>query len=355
MHRDVPDFIEEYRSPAGFFELARVLPVRAGEGASFMSEELAFQQRLCERRAVDHHKRFVAPGAVVVNRLGNELLPRPGFTEYEGRDVGPCHLLHECVDLLHPAVPADDVAESIDSADLVPQAPQLTVLLLLFEGAPDFDEQFVVVARFRHIIPRPKAHRLDRRTDRGESGHHNDREPRIAPLDVLEELYAVDAGHDKVREDEVELLFGEFALGLFAVRRDRRHVPVVLQQCERSDPEGEIVVDDHDFAVCMPGHESFPGWKYDRERRALSHRAPDFDGSAVLADDSVADRKPEPYPAHFPFRRVKGVEYPVQVLLRNADPVVLHGQPDGPVVPGGQHRQFSPTGHRVERVGDEVE
>ena len=52
---------------------------RAGEGALFVAEQLALQQCLRQRRAVDHHQRFVGQLAVLVNRPRYQLFARAAF------------------------------------------------------------------------------------------------------------------------------------------------------------------------------------------------------------------------------------------------------------------------------------
>src|SRR5262249_42003221 len=74
LRRDVADLVEEDRPAVRDLEAALLARARAGEGAALVAEELAEQQRLDERRAVDLHEGLVAPRRAVVDRVGDELL-----------------------------------------------------------------------------------------------------------------------------------------------------------------------------------------------------------------------------------------------------------------------------------------
>jgi len=51
--RELADLVEKERAPGSELEAARLLPVRSGEGAPFMAEELRLDERFWQRRAVD--------------------------------------------------------------------------------------------------------------------------------------------------------------------------------------------------------------------------------------------------------------------------------------------------------------
>ena len=92
LHRHVADLIEEQRAAAGLQYLAlRALGPRAGEGAVRVAEQLAFDQTLGDGRAVDRHERPVPPIAVRVDRLGERLLPGPGFTQEQDGNAAIRH------------------------------------------------------------------------------------------------------------------------------------------------------------------------------------------------------------------------------------------------------------------------
>src|SRR5258705_8877197 len=70
------DLVEEEGSSVGQLELAQLARVGAGEGALLVSEQLGLEQRVRDRGQVDRHEGLRAPGALVVDGAGDELLSR---------------------------------------------------------------------------------------------------------------------------------------------------------------------------------------------------------------------------------------------------------------------------------------
>ena len=66
------DFIEKDRPSVGALERADAAPVRAGERAAFVTEQLAFDQLGGQRRTIDLHEGSGAPGRTIVKRLGHQ-------------------------------------------------------------------------------------------------------------------------------------------------------------------------------------------------------------------------------------------------------------------------------------------
>ena len=73
---DVADLVQEQRPAVRLFEPAGPVPVGPGEGPFDVAEQLAFEQRRGERRAMHGHQRLRGPGAVGVDELGEQFLPR---------------------------------------------------------------------------------------------------------------------------------------------------------------------------------------------------------------------------------------------------------------------------------------
>ncbi len=73
---ELGDLVEKQRTAVGELEAPGLALVRPGEGPLLVPKELGLLQRLCDRRAVDVDERTAAPRAVVVDRPGDELLPR---------------------------------------------------------------------------------------------------------------------------------------------------------------------------------------------------------------------------------------------------------------------------------------
>src|SRR5262245_53335146 len=75
--RRLADLVEEDGPVAGLVEEAAPVALGAGEGAPAVTEELALEDRLGERRAVLREERRVPSRTAVVDRAGEHLLPRP--------------------------------------------------------------------------------------------------------------------------------------------------------------------------------------------------------------------------------------------------------------------------------------
>src|SRR5262249_56024178 len=70
----LPDLVEEEGALVRQLELPELLRVRVGEGAALVPEELALEQCLRDRGAVERDQRLARARAAVVDRLGDELL-----------------------------------------------------------------------------------------------------------------------------------------------------------------------------------------------------------------------------------------------------------------------------------------
>src|SRR5690606_23175923 len=83
----LPDLVEEDRSPLRRLERADAALARAGERAALVPEELALEQARGDRSAVDDDEGPVGARALLVDRLGDALLAGPGLAGHEHRRV----------------------------------------------------------------------------------------------------------------------------------------------------------------------------------------------------------------------------------------------------------------------------
>ena len=79
----VADLVQKQRSARRQLEFSLLLLGRAGERATFVAEELGFDQRLRQRRTVDGDKRFSGPRRPIVNLLCEQVLSRAALPEDE--------------------------------------------------------------------------------------------------------------------------------------------------------------------------------------------------------------------------------------------------------------------------------
>ena len=86
--RHVADFIEKDRAAVALLEFADALRGRAGERASFVPEQFAFEKVLRNGRAIDGEERLLAALAVMINRAGNQFLAGAAFAGDQRGGIG---------------------------------------------------------------------------------------------------------------------------------------------------------------------------------------------------------------------------------------------------------------------------
>src|SRR5205085_11733373 len=99
-NREIGDLVEEQRAAVGGLELSAAAANARGR-AILDAEELRFEQRLDERRAIDGDERSIAPAAQVVNLPRDEFLADTAVPFQENREVGGRDALDRRAQLLH--------------------------------------------------------------------------------------------------------------------------------------------------------------------------------------------------------------------------------------------------------------
>src|SRR5712691_4558402 len=104
---DFADLVEKQRASVRKLEFAFLLLVRSGESSSLMSEQLAFQNVLVQRTAIDRHERAGGPPAVLVNSAGHQLFSGAAFAGNQHVHVRARRLLDGSKERLHGSAFAD--------------------------------------------------------------------------------------------------------------------------------------------------------------------------------------------------------------------------------------------------------
>ena len=118
--RHLADFVEKHRAAVGRSRAARASAARAsGEGAALVAEQLAFEQRLGQRRARDVHERPRRAVAGVVQHFRGEVLAGAALAgqQHRRRRAGGDLLQQR----LHAAIDRRALAD--DAIDAVRAAP----------------------------------------------------------------------------------------------------------------------------------------------------------------------------------------------------------------------------------------
>src|SRR5947199_180246 len=244
----VADLVEEECPAVGDLELALARRDRPCEGALLVTEELALDQLARERRAVHLDERLRAPRAVVVERVGDQLLPRAARAADEDRQIRVRHLADHVEHALHRRALADQAPEAIRARDLLLQEPERAPHLHAVEQALDDQLELVVVEGLGDVVGGAQLHRLDGDLLRAEGGDHDDRRLRRVLAHPAQHVHAAHALQAEVGDDEVVARLREPPEGLLAREHGVDLVPARAEQALDGDADRALVVDDQDAA-----------------------------------------------------------------------------------------------------------
>src|SRR5204863_760791 len=106
--RGIADLVEKHRSASRQLEAPLAIARGAGEGTTHVSEQLALEQRLRNRRAVHRHERLGGYGGVGVDRPRDDFLSRPRLAAQEYRRARLGEGADQLVDLDHARIAPDE-------------------------------------------------------------------------------------------------------------------------------------------------------------------------------------------------------------------------------------------------------
>ena len=199
-----PTSSRNMRAAVGVLELAHPIGRGVGERALDVAEQLALEDVLAQRGAVQGHERLVLARAVLVDRLGDQLLARARLALDQHAGVGRRDPLEPLDHVAHLRAVADDALEAellVEPALQLDVGPPQPGALggLLGDRAKLLDVQ-----RLEQVVERPLLHRLDRRGDRPVAGHEDHLAVGLGLLGPGEDPEAVDVVHHQVGNNHVE-------------------------------------------------------------------------------------------------------------------------------------------------------
>ncbi len=163
--RHLADFVEKERAAIGQLEAALAPIGGARERALLVPEDLALEQRLGNRRAVDRDERKRRARTELVDRLRDQFLAGARLARDEHRRAGRRRLLDHLVDLPHLGAVADHRPERAVFAQLTPQRLHFAKRLLPLDNLVEQNLQALNVDRLGQVVVRAFLHRLDGRLD----------------------------------------------------------------------------------------------------------------------------------------------------------------------------------------------
>ena len=229
---------------------------RAGERALLVAEQLRLDQVLRDRRAVDLDERALGALAVVVDRVGDQLLAGAVLALDQDVGVAAGHALHQLEHLVHLLALADDVAEAELVLDLLLQQQVLAEQVAPLDRALELGEQGVGVDRLLGELEGARLHRLDRLLHRAVTGDDDDLGVGMRLLEPAQQLEPVDVGQHHVGDDDVGLPGLEDLLAARADHRGPDLVALVLEQDLQPLDDRRLVVDREHPVLLLRRHRS---------------------------------------------------------------------------------------------------
>ena len=177
--------------------LWRSAPVKA---PALVAEQLGLQQVLGQGRAVDGHQRPPPGDVAEVDRLGHQLLARPRLARHQHVARRRRHPRHPIEDVQHPRASPEQVMVGVLLPQTAPQVGHLVDQPTILQRLVDHDFQADRIDRLEDQVVNTELHRLDRRLDRGISGHRDDRHRHLPLPDLPDQLQPADARQAQVRQ-----------------------------------------------------------------------------------------------------------------------------------------------------------
>ena len=199
----VADLVEQQRSAVGLDEQAAPGSNRPGEGAPDVSEQLALEQGFRDRSAIDRDERPVAPRAGLVDGARQQFLAAAALAQQQDGHVPGRQTPGHADEFVHRAGAPHQTLEGIAFVHLAAQAVDLLAQLALSERTLDDDLEGVGVNRLAQVIGGTRPDGLDRRRNRPVGGDQHDRQIRRLPAQLGQQLDAVHARHDQIRDHQV--------------------------------------------------------------------------------------------------------------------------------------------------------
>ena len=172
------------------------------ERALHVPEELALEQRLGERAAVDGDERPCRRGPCVVERARDELLAGAALA---GDQHGRIRL-RELVHLLHQRLHRAAAGDQVTVVDVRAQLLHLGRKRAPFCRAPDRQQQPLGIDGLGEVVVGAALDRVNGVVDRAEGGGQHDLDVGIHALHVAQQAHAVVVtGHPHVADDHVDM------------------------------------------------------------------------------------------------------------------------------------------------------
>ena len=226
----------------------------AGEGALLVAEQLRLDQILRDRRAVDLDEGALGALAVVVERVGDQLLAGAVLPLDQDVRIAARHALDQLEHFVHLLALADDVAEAELPLELLLEQEVLADEIAALDRALEHLQQRIGLDGLLDEAVRARLHRLDGLDDAAVAGDHDDLGVGVDLLEFPEQLEAVRVGQHHVGHDDVGLPGLEDLFAACADHRGPDLVALVLEQDLQPLDHRRFVVDGEYPVALLDGH-----------------------------------------------------------------------------------------------------
>jgi hypothetical protein len=185
-------------------EQAASCAVGAGERALGVSEELALEERLGDRAAVDRDERLVATRRLGVDGARQHLLAGSALAHDEHRRLEGRSALHHLEEVDHRGGGRDDRPVSHRALDVALQQCGAAAQALALVGLAKGEQGLGRLEGLRQVVVGAPLHCLDRELLGAVGRHHDEGAFGEPPREQRQELHSVHAGHSQVAQDDVE-------------------------------------------------------------------------------------------------------------------------------------------------------
>ena len=202
---DLADFVQKHGPAVGRFEQAALLPIRAGERAAFVDEQLTFEQSLGQGRAGDVHEGTGGARAGVVEDHRREILPGAALAgQQHCRGRARCDLLQQRPQRGDRRAHAHDAVQAIGARLRGTQHAHFPAQLRGFQRLLDEERDFVDVERLVGVVIGAVLHRLHGGLDARVGSEEDHQRVRVRFFDLFQDSETVRIGQPIIEQDEID-------------------------------------------------------------------------------------------------------------------------------------------------------
>ena len=242
--RQIADLVEEERAAMGELEAAGLALCGAGERPLLVSEQLALEQRLRNRRAIDGDERSVIARAERVQRSGEQLLACSALAFEQDRGIRRGRAMELLRDLTELAVLADDPRRTAPLGQFLFENDVLGEHPALRDRPLDHQQQVIGLDGLGQKVHRPFAHRGDCILDASVRSHHDHGQIGVQLLRCAKDAEAIANGQLEIGQDDDRTGPTKLANGLGLITRLEHGMAVRLEGVPEHGPKGVFVFDD---------------------------------------------------------------------------------------------------------------